>query len=191
RMHLSDRTALVVIAAIFFGGLIPGIRIGRVTLGIGGALVPICVCVWVLARAGTGKEVLRALVVSVLTALSVFWLGRLLPSEPEQLWVDPNYLYGIAAGLIAYLLGRSRRSAFVGAVFGVLLADVAVAVINWRNGIAQQLTLGTAGLLDAVVISGLLAVLLTELIGEAIERMQRGRVPANDDGATGNGRREK
>ena len=34
RLHLSDRTALFAMAAIFVGGLIPPIPIGRVRLGI-------------------------------------------------------------------------------------------------------------------------------------------------------------
>ena len=39
----------------------------------------------------------------------------------------------------------------------------------------QTLSLGGAGAYDAVVISGILAVLLSELIGEIAERMARGR----------------
>ena len=37
---------------------------------------------------------------------------------------EPNYLYGIAGGVIAYLLGRSRRGAFIAGVVGVLQMDV-------------------------------------------------------------------
>ena len=66
RLHLSDRTALFAMAAIFVGGLIPPIPIGRVRLGIGGCLVPVALCVWTLVRAGSGKERARALIGSVL-----------------------------------------------------------------------------------------------------------------------------
>ena len=121
----------------------------------------------------TKKEVIRALFGSVLTAAAVFALGRLLPDEPENIFIDPNYVYGLAGGMIAYLLGRSRRAAFICGVLGVVLADVAVAALNWSQGIRQTLVLGGAGDMDTVVISGLLAVLLAELVGEIYERMAR------------------
>ena len=173
RMQLSDRAALVIAALIFIGGFIPDIRAGQVAVNLGGAVVPLGVCVWLLAKTDTQKEVTRALFGSVLTAVAVYVLGRFLPEEPENMVLDPNYTYGIAGGIIAYVLGRSRRAAFICGVLGVVLADIAVAVVNWQNGIASTLRLGSAGMMDTVVISGLLAVLLAELMGELIERMSR------------------
>ena len=78
------------------------------------------------------------------------------------------------------MLGRSRRGAFVCGVMGVLLADMATAVVNWHRGIDQQLVLGGAGIADAVVIAGVLAVLLAELIGEIVERIVRRRAEAKE-----------
>ena len=173
RMHLTDRAALLIAALIFFGGLMPDIRIGQVTVNLGGALVPLGVCVWLMVKTDTRQEAGRALWGSALTAVAVYALGRLLPAEPEQMTIDPHYLYGLAGGAIAYLLGRSRRAAFICGVLGVILADTAVAVINWSSGIETTLRLGAAGAMDTVVISGLLAVLLSELVGELLERAAR------------------
>ena len=66
-------------------------------------------------------------------------------------------------------------------VLGVMLADVAVAVVNWSNGINQRLVLGGAGAFDTIVVSGLLAVLLCELVGEIIERFTRRNRRENSD----------
>ena len=173
RMHLTDKAALIIAALIFLGGLIPDIRIGRVAVNLGGAVVPFGVCVWLLIKTDTRQEFGRAVWGSVLTAVAVYALGKLLPAEPEEMTLDPHYLYGLAGGAIAYLLGRSRRAAFICGVLGVILADTAVAVINWRNGIETTLRLGAAGAMDTVVISGLLAVLLSELVGELVERAAR------------------
>lgn len=190
RMYLTDRQALLLVAAMFVGGLIPDIPLGRVSVNVGGALIPVAVCVYVLAKAGTGKEVARALIGSVITGVAVYLLGRFMPSEPETIGFDPNYIYGLAAGLVAYIAGRSRRAAFVSGVLGVLLADIAVAVLNWSAGIDQPLRLGGAGMLDAVVISGFLAVLLAEFVGEALERLSTGRADSEfEDGAVAGGRR--
>ena len=182
RMRLTDRAALLLIAAMFVGTLLPNIQLGRVSLGIGGAVIPLGVCVYLLIRASESKEVWRSLIGAVLTGAAVFGLSMLLPDEPEEMFMDPNLLYGLAGGAIAWLLGRSRRGAFICGVTGVILADVATAILNWNRGVDQQLVLGGAGIADTVVISGVLAVLLAELVGEIAERVARTRRPAREGG---------
>ncbi|MBP3637190.1 MAG: DUF1614 domain-containing protein [Clostridia bacterium] len=173
RMYLTDRMALLLIAAMFVGTLLPNITIGMVSVNIGGALIPLGVCIYLFCKANEGKERLRTLVGIAVTAAVVYGLSALLPDEPEQMWIDPNWLYGLAGGIIAWILGRSRRGAFICGVVGVILADIAVGIVNWSKGIGQQLVLGGAGMADTVVISGVLAVLLAELIGEVTERLAR------------------
>ena len=175
RMYLTDRQALAVAAAMFIGTLIPNIDLGPVAFNIGGALIPLAICVFLFVKADTDLERWRTLLGSFLTGVAVFALSLLLPSEPEQLAVDPMWLYAVCGGVLAWLLGRSRRGAFICGVLGVLLADTATAVVNWSRGVNQQLVLGGAGVADAVVVSGVLAVLLCELIGELAERIVRGR----------------
>jgi len=174
RMHLNDKWAIGAMLAIFIGGFIPAIPIGNVRIGIGGCLVPLAICVWVLIKADTTLEVARALFGALLTAAAVWLISLLMPAEPEGIFLDPNYAYGLAAGVVAYLLGRSRRAAFVSAVVGVLLADILVGIMNASRGVETLIRLGTGGALDAVVISGLLAVLLAEFVGEILERITRG-----------------
>ena len=41
KMRLSDRTALLLIALMFVGGLIPDIDLGFLRVNIGGALIPL------------------------------------------------------------------------------------------------------------------------------------------------------
>lgn len=174
RLRLTDRQALLFVALIFIGGLLPDLPIGRARVNVGGALVPLGLAIYVWARAGSARERLRALAATLVTAAAVYAIGRFFPDEPETMPFDVNYLYGLAAGLIAYLFGRSRRSAFIAGVAGMLLADVAQAVMLWADGIEQTLRLGGAGMLDTVVISGISAVLLAELLGEFIECYTRG-----------------
>lgn len=175
RMYLSDRAALLVAAVMFVGTLLPNIDVGRVSLNLGGAVIPLVVCIFLLIKANTAHERLRTLMGSILTAVAVYVLSSFLPAEAEELPMDPMLLYALSAGVIAWILGRSRRGAFICGVLGVLLADTATALVNWRQGIDQQLVLGGAGVADAVVVSGVLAVLLTELIGELMERIVRRR----------------
>ena len=177
KMHLSDKMALLLIALMFFGTLIPNVVIGNVSFSIGGAVIPLGVCVYLFIKAGTGKERLRALIGSLITAGAIYAMSALLPNEPENMIIDPMYLYGAVGGLVAYLLGRSRRGAFICGVLGILFADLAQAIVNWSKGIDQPLVLGGGGLFDAMIISGILGVLLCELLGEILERVTRGQNP--------------
>lgn len=190
RMGLTDRQALLIVAAIFIGGWLPDLSFVMVTVNIGGALIPLGVCLYLFFTAGTGKERLRCLIASLLTAAAVYAVSVYFPADPTAMPFDPMILYGAAGGVIAWLLGRSRRGAFVAGVLGVLLCDVLVAVMNWRRGISQSLVLGGAGALDAIVLSGVTAVLLCELVGEIVERITTGRAHApHEDGAIEGGQR--
>lgn len=178
KMHLSDKMALLLIALMFFGTLIPNITLGLFSFSLGGSVIPVGVCIYLLIKADTNKERIRALVGAVATGAIIYALSALLPSEPERMVIDPIYLYGVVGGLVAYLLGRSRRGAFICGVLGLMLSDIAQAIVNWSNGLDQPLVLGGAGIFDAMIFSGILGVVLCELIGEILERITRGKEPA-------------
>lgn len=175
RMRLSDRAALIFIALIVGLGFVPDIRVTPLfSFNLGGALVPLGLCIYLFTRAGSARERIRAVAASLVTGAAIFAIGRFAPDEPESIVVDPIILYGLAAGLIAYIFGRSRRCAFIAGVIGMMLSATANAVYVWSKGIDQEFVLGGAGGFDAIVIAGILAVLLAEILGEFIERMVRG-----------------
>ena len=175
RLRLNDKLALLFIALIIGLGFVPDIRLTEVfAFNLGGAVVPLILCVYLFIRAGSAWERWRSILASLVTGAAIFAIGRLMPDEPEAIPVDPMILYGLAAGLIAYIFGRSRRCAFIAGVIGMMLADTANAFYVWSKGVPQDFVLGGAGAVDGIVIAGLLGVLLAELLGEIIERMQRG-----------------
>ena len=175
KLRLTDRQALLFIALILVGGFIPDVPVGPLfSFNIGGALIPLALCVYLWIKAGTAKERVRCLIAAAIAGAASYALGRLMPDEPESIWIDPSWMHGLAAGVIGYLFGRSRRGAFIAATVGVMLAELLSAMTVWGQGVAQRLVLGGAGGFDVIVVSGLLAVLLSELIGEILERFQRG-----------------
>ncbi len=175
RMRLNDRWALVLMVAMILGGLLPDIPLGgNFSINVGGALIPIGLCVYLFIKAGTVKEKVRSIVASVLAAAAVVGISYLMPSEPETMWIDPLYIYGLVGGLIAYVLGRSRRAAFIAGIMGIILADTYQGIANLVNGVAAPTRLGGGGAFDSVLISGFLAVILAELIGEIREKAQGG-----------------
>lgn len=173
RMYLTDRQALLLIGLMLAGTFLPGIRMGNVTIHIGGALIPLGVCVYLIIRADTARERWRSIIGSIVTALAICLLFKLLPAEAEQMWMEPLWLYGICGGVVAWLIGRSRRAAFICGVVGTLLADTTSFTIAILQGYAAELHLGGGGIADAAVISGVIAVLLCETMGEMVERMTR------------------
>ena len=176
KLRLTDRQALLFIALIIAGGFVPDIPVTpQFSFNIGGALITLGLCVYLWIKADTAAERIRSIAAALVTGAAVYALGRFMPDEPETIVIDPGYMHGLAAGVIGYLFGRSRRGAFIAGVVGVMLASVASAVQVWSMGISQRLVLGGAGAFDVIVMSGLIAVLLSELIGEISERIKRGR----------------
>lgn len=178
RLRLNDKLALLFIALTIGLGFVPDIRVSAsFSFNIGGAVIPLALCIYLWIRADSARERVRSIIASLATGAAVFAIGFLLPEEPERIPVDPLILYGIAAGLIAYILGRSRRCAFIAGVTGVMISNTVNAIYVWSRGVEQELNLGGAGAFDGIVIAGLLAVLLAELLGELIERIRRGKKP--------------
>lgn len=175
RLRLTDAQAYVFIALIIVLGFVPEIPLGRVSVNLGGCLLPLGLSVYLFVKADSAWERWRSIIAALVTGAAVWALMRFLPDEPETMPVEPNWLYGIAAAVAAYVLGRSRRCAFIGGVTGVLLAQTASVIPVWLQGVDQTLVLGGAGAFDAVVVAGFLGVMLAEIVGEITERIVRGR----------------
>lgn len=175
RLRLSDVHAYVFIALVIATGFLPEIPLGPVRLNIGGCLLPLGMCAYLFVRADTAWERWRSVISALATGAAIWALMRFLPDEPDAIPFEPNWLYGIAAAAVAYVLGRSRRSAFIGGVTGVVIAQFASVIPVWMSGSDQTLNLGGAGAFDAVVVAGFLGVMLAELAGEITERIVRGR----------------
>ena len=175
RMRLNDKLALLFIALIIGLGFVPDIRVTDVfAFNLGGAVIPLALCIYLFIKADTAWERWRSILASIVTGAAIFAIGMFAPDEPETITVDPIILYGLAAGLIAYVFGRSRRCAFIAGVIGMMLSNTANAIYVWSKGVPQDFVLGGAGAFDGIVIAGIVAVLLAELLGEVIERMKRG-----------------
>lgn len=179
RMRLTDKQALAFIAAIIVGSFI-NIPItstpAALSINVGGAILPAALAIWLTFTADETSEKIRAIAASILVMAAVLAGSLYLPYEPENMFMDPKLIYGIAAGLIAYLAGRSRRSAFIGGTLGIVLSDIAHYFTITRAGIPGATSIGGAGAFDVVIIAGIVAVMVAELVGETREKIQGGPV---------------
>ncbi|MCL4463562.1 MAG: DUF1614 domain-containing protein [Firmicutes bacterium] len=178
RMRLNKVEALVILLSMLAAGFLPNIPLLLgLSINIGGAIIPMVVAIYLIVTADEAAEKRRALITTGAVAVLVYLTDKILPVEPGALGfdLDPLFVPAVVAAATAYILGRSRRAAFVGGVFGVILTDI----IAWvENLIIYQLhvpiVLGSTGIFGAAVIGGMGAVLLAELVGEILERLQGG-----------------
>lgn len=192
RMYLSDGGAL-----LFLGGMIAGsfvdIPITRgvnpVTLNVGGAILPVGLAIYVLSRTGTAWERWRAVLATAITTAVIYSLSKFVNFGEKQMPFEPLYIWAIVAAVVAYLVGRSRRTAFISATLGLLLMDVAHLIESSMTGVRAATRIGGAGGFDGIVLAGLLAVALTEIFGEARERLTGG--PHDDPSRPAGLRREE
>ena len=143
RLRLNDKVALLLMIAIIGFSFVPDIPLGGGwSVNVGGALIPFGLVVYLWIKAGSTWEKIRSIIAGIISAGVVIATNMLLPAEPEALSIDPYIIYGVLAGLTAYLFGRSRRGAFMAGIMGVLVADIARGIINGARGIPVTVQLG-------------------------------------------------
>lgn len=178
RMHLTNKMALAMVAALVVGSfvnvpLFNGENL-EVQVNLGGALVPVALALYVWFKAGTTKERVRSLAGALITAGVIFAMGRFLNLDEYALPIDVIYIYPIIAGLLGYAFGRSRKGAFISAVLGIFFFDLLHGVYLIATNTKGLVHFGGGGIFDTIILSGVLAVVLAEVIGETRERLQGG-----------------
>ncbi|HOL18219.1 MAG TPA: DUF1614 domain-containing protein [Bacillota bacterium] len=176
RLRLSDRAALLFIAAMLVGSYLPDIPLtSTLSINIGGGIIPLILVGYLFVKAGTAMERTRAALALLISSVVIYVVLKIIPLEPTYaILVDPLYLVALIAGVAGYLAGRSRRSAFIAGVGAVVLNDIFTRIELFVRNASSNLIIGGAGIFDATVISGLIALGLAELIGEIRERLGGG-----------------
>ena len=177
RMHLSDRAALLFLLAMIAGSFIeiPLVRgPSPVTVNLGGAVLPVALAVYVLTRAGTAWERWRAIIAVVVSTAAIYGLAKYVNFGEKAMPVEPIYLWAVIAAVLSYLVGRSRRTAFVSATLSMVLLDLIHVFETGLRGVRAATRIGGAGAFDGIVLAGILAVVLAEIFGEARERLAGG-----------------
>ncbi|NLM39662.1 MAG: DUF1614 domain-containing protein [Firmicutes bacterium] len=190
KMRLTDTQALLAIALMVAGSFITVPLLSGKTsieINLGGTLVPLAIVLYLLVTADSAYERVRALIASVVTAAIVFGIAQYTDFDPSSgTFIDPLWLFSIIAGIVGYLAGRSRRAAFIAGILGILLTDIVHAIRAWAVDLNSTTVLGGAGVFDSMVLAGIIAVVLAEVVGETRERLSGGPgVPSvRDDDTT-------
>jgi uncharacterized membrane protein len=198
RMYLTDTQALLFIALMIVGSFIdiPITTAPDISINVGGALLPMILAIYILAKADSTREWVRAIFSIVVTGGVIYFLTKVYQFEEGHTLLDPSYIFAIVAGVTAYLTSRSRRSAFISGTLGFILYDLIHVWSITFGGVPGQANIGGAGALDTIVTSGFIAVLLAEIVGESRERLQGGTahnegVEEDKDNENGDGDEKK
>lgn len=169
-LRLSDKEALIILIAIALGLVIPPIWIGKYfCFSIGGFLIPLCVSIYLLVSCGLSRDLIRVIFGTIIVAGIIYALEWVLPADPEDVLIDNMYVYGILAGIVAYILGRSRRNAFVSCLFGITLAELIQWIVNFATNTPSILGLGVGGAFGTYIVSIIIAVAVSEFLGRCFE----------------------
>lgn len=169
-LRLSDKEALIILILICIGLIVPPIWIGEYfCFSIGGFLIPLALSVYLLISCGWSRDLLRTIIGTILVAGLIYLLEWLLPADPENMIIDNMFVYGIVAGVVAYVLGRSRRNAFVSCLFGISLAQLVQWLINFGLDTPTILGLGVGGAFGTYVIAIVVSVAIAEFLGRCFE----------------------
>ncbi|MFW5649756.1 MAG: YphA family membrane protein, partial [Candidatus Alkaliphilus sp. MAG34] len=177
RLRLSDSAALAILVAIALSTVfIPNIKLtDSISFNVGGFAIPMALAIYLFIKAETRKEKMRSIIGALGTGVAIYLMQRfILPADPKSLPIDPNKVYPIVGAIIAYALGRSRRGAFIAGVVGVVISDLIQLILNSINNIPSPTHFGGAGGVDTTIITGIFAVLIAEIVGEAREKAQGG-----------------
>jgi uncharacterized membrane protein len=87
-LRLSDKAALLILVAICIGFVIPPIWIGKYfCFSIGGFLIPLALSIYLLISCGK-RDLLRAIIGTILVASIIYALEWILPADPEDVVMD-------------------------------------------------------------------------------------------------------
>lgn len=169
-LRLNDKEALIVLILICVGLVIPPIWVGKYfCFSIGGFLIPLALSVYLLISCGWSRDLLRTIFGTLIVGGVIYLLEWVLPADPEEVLIDNMYIYGIVAGVTAYLLGRSRRNAFVSCLFGITLSQLVQWIVNLCSGVPSILGLGVGGAFGAYVVAIVVSVAVSEFLGRCFE----------------------
>ncbi|NLX91002.1 MAG: DUF1614 domain-containing protein [Firmicutes bacterium] len=172
RLRLSDRAALLFLVAIIIGGFLPDIPLGgNLSINPGGGIVPLILVGYLWSKAEV-KEINRSFLAVLITTAIVYAAFKVMPLEPTyNFFLDPLYLVALIAGLVGYLAGRSRRGAFIAGTMAIILNDGIAQIENIAAGATPSGVIGGAGVFDAIIIAGFIALGLAEVFGETAEKL--------------------
>jgi len=169
---IPEWVAFVFVLALVIGVVIPSVQFGNVFLSISGFLIPMLICAMLFVAIGFKKDLFSVLIASLSIAAVTMLVKILFPISANAFLSVQSLVIGFASGILASVLAKKRTSALLSSIFGILLGDIAVGLINLFAYHNLYVGIGSDGIFDALVLSSIVGILI---IGVA-ESMRVARV---------------
>jgi uncharacterized protein (DUF697 family) len=169
KIGISEWVAFLLVLALVIGAVVPTIRIGgRVSLSVGGFIIPVVLIAVILIVSPAKKDALRSAIAIIAVAGITIAVRMLIVANTNSMQLVTAAVLGLCAGIAAYLAGGSRAATLVGAFGGIILGDVAVNLVRFFV-YGFDIALGGFGTFDAIVLAAVVGVALLEIV-EAMKR---------------------
>jgi uncharacterized membrane protein len=135
-------------------------RSTTVAINVGGAIVPVCICAWILA---IHPEIILFSIIA--TAIVTAVVHRSARAVPGVGIATPMFIPPIVAALAGWVLGggyphHASAIAYVGGVLGTLIGADLMNLSHLSELGAPVASIGGAGTFDGIFLTGIVAVLL-------------------------------
>ena len=139
---------------------VPVVRESGVAINLGGAIIPLALSVYLLARFPSWQM----LVATFLMIIVCKFMTRPVPGRGLAI---PMFIPPIVAALLAILLVRESAApcAYVSGVLGTLIGGDLLNLGKARKAGSGIVSIGGAGVFDGIFLIGIVAILLTALFG--------------------------
>ncbi len=170
KLGLPSRAAFIIVLALVLGAIIPQVSFGSAfNIQLGGFLIPLAVMAIFLFRCNGKEEVFKALLSLASVAAVCVAARMLIPSYNAGLRVTISVVTGFVSAVVACIISQSRIPALAGILGGMVVSDVITSLVYRFFIDGSAVSLGTAGVFDAIVIG----VVFTVIIAEALSAIKR------------------
>ncbi|MBS1412108.1 MAG: hypothetical protein HPZ00_02190 [Christensenellaceae bacterium] len=171
RLSLNKTLAILLLLVTAAGLLIPDIRIGSaLVINLGGFLFPLIVAVYIFAKARPG-QIGHGLICALAVAAVMLAASYFISPVPEGIIAEPGLLYGVIAGLTAFIAGFNSVSALGGLLSGLVLWDVALGLLyRYYYALNVPVELGMYSFGDTLALAFIICAFLTSLTAERESR---------------------
>jgi len=149
QLGLGSRGALLLTALALLGSLVDVRVADGLRINLGAGLVPLIAALFLLATEASLIDGLLTAGAGVVAAAGIsaigWWFPPGVPTELNLFAVDAQVLYALVGGTVAFVGGRTPRSAFTAALLGVLLADMTAYRLQLWRGQLPYLSLSVGG----------------------------------------------
>ncbi len=171
-LYLTDNWALFIVVLIIAGSYfdIPLSQQPPVSANVGGVIIPVLLSLYVWSRADSGVEKFRTFIAIIFTTVVIYFVSFYFRNYGEgRDIIDPFIMFITAGGITAYIIGKTRRGAFVAGILGYFGYEMINLLQLTRGEYLTEVRIGRGGALDTIILSGIVAILLAEIIGEGRE----------------------